>query len=99
MPTPKPPSPIDLLMPKGQPIGATGSNPSIREVRGGQKEADDMFDDLSVGGTPVSVPGYPGKMVDLPGGGRIGLRPKSGSGEPTIDTNIPGIPIKKIKFV
>jgi hypothetical protein len=85
-------------MPKGKPIGTKGSKASIREVPGGQKAADDLFDDLTVGGKPVVSPNYPGKLVDLPGGGRVGLRPKSKSGEPTIDINIPGIPIKKIKF-
>jgi hypothetical protein len=94
-----PPSPNDLLMPKGKPIGAKGSKASIREIPGGQKAADDLFDDLTVGGKPVAVPTYPGKMVDLPGGGRVGLRPKSKSGEATIDVDIAGIPIKKIKFV
>ena len=94
-----PPSPKDLLMPKGKPIGAKGSKASIREVPGGQKAADDLFDDLTVGGKPVVVPTYPGKLVDLPGGGRVGLRPKSKSGEPTIDVDIPGIPIKKVKFI
>lgn len=93
------PSPDDLLMPKGKPIGMPGSKPSIREVPGGKKAADDLFDDLIAGGKPARVPTYPGKMLDLPGGGRVGLRPKSGSGEPTIDVDIPGIPIKKIKFV
>lgn len=90
---PPPESPKDLLIPQGKPIGTKGSKPSIRELPGGQKAADDLFDDLSVGGNPIIVPGYPGKLVDLPGGGRVGLRPKSGSGEPTIDVNIPGIPI------
>ena len=94
-----PPSPHDLLMPKGKAIGTKGSKESIREVPGGQKAADDLFDDLTVGGKPVAVPTYPGTMVDIPGGGRVGLRPKSKSGEPTIDVDIPGIPIKKIKFV
>jgi hypothetical protein len=94
-----PPSPKDLLMPQGKPIGTKGSKASIREVPGGQKVADDLFDDLTVGGKPVVVPSYPGKMVDLAGGGRVGLRPTSTSGEPTIDVDIPGIPIKKIKFV
>lgn len=97
-PTP-PPSPKALLMPQGKPIGTKGSKASIREVPGGQKAADDLFDELTVGGKPVVVPTYPGKMVDLPGGGRVGLRPKSKSGEPTIDVDIPGIPIKKLKFV
>jgi hypothetical protein len=86
-------------MPKGKAIGTKGSKASIREVPGGQKAADDLFDDLTVGGKPVVVPTYPGRMVDLPGGGRVGLRPKSKSGEPTIDVDVPGIPIKKIKFV
>lgn len=99
MSAPVPPSPNDLLMPKGIPIGAKGSKASIREVLGGQKAADDLFDGLTVGGKPVTVPTYPGKLVDLPGGGRVGLRPKSKSGEPTIDVDIPGIKIKKIKFV
>jgi hypothetical protein len=94
-----PPSPQDLLMPNGNPIGTKGSKASIREVPGGQKAADDLFDDLTAGGKPVTVPTYPGTMVDLPGGGRVGLRPKSKSGKPTIDVDIPGIPIKKIKFV
>lgn len=94
-----PPSPQDLLMPRGQPIGTAGSQPSIREVPGGQKAADDMFDDLTSGGIPAIMPTYPGKMVDLPSGGRVGLRPKSRSGVPTIDVDIPGIPIKKLKFL
>jgi hypothetical protein len=94
-----PPSPKDLLTPQGKPIGTRGSKASIREVPGGRKAADDLFDALTVGGKAVAAPAYPGKMVDLPGRGRVGLRPKSKSGEPTIDVDIPGIPIKKIKFV
>jgi hypothetical protein len=94
-----PPLPRDLLMPNGKPVGSEGNNPTIREVRGGQTEADRLFGDLAAGGKPIHLPGYPGKMVDLPAGGRVGLRPKSKSGEPTIDIDIPGIPIKKIKFV
>jgi len=85
-------------MPKGQPIGTPGSKPSIREMRGGKKAADDLFDDLTDGAKLAKVPSYPGKMFDLPSG-RVGLRPKSKSGAPTIDVDIPGIPIKKIKFV
>ena len=93
-----PPSPKDLLMPKGKPIGTKGSNASICEVPGGQKAADNLFDDLTVGGKPVILAAYPGKMVELSSGGRVGLRPMSKSGKPTIDVDIPGIPIKKIKF-
>ena len=41
----------------------------------------------------------PGVLRDLPGGGRVGLRPASKSGPATIDVDIPGIPIDKIKFI
>jgi hypothetical protein len=85
-------------MPQGRAVGSKGSKPSIRQLPGGQNAADNFFNDLSSGGKPAVVPTYPGKMIDLPGGGRVGLRPKSGSGEPTIDVDIPGIPVKKIKF-
>lgn len=93
-----PRSPHDVLMPNGKPIGTKASKASIREVPGGQKAAEDLFEELTVSGKPVSVPTYPGKLVDLPGGGRVGLRPHSKSGEPTLDVDIPDIPIKKIKF-
>jgi hypothetical protein len=68
-------------------------------VPGGQVAAEALFDALTPGGIPVIMPTYPGQLVDLPGVGRVGLRPVSESGEPTIDVDIPGIPIKKIKFV
>jgi hypothetical protein len=93
------PSPADLLMPGGSAIGTPGSRPTVRVVPGGRIAADALFDALTAGGTPVVSPTYPGQMVDLPGGGRVGFRPVSKSGEPTIDVDIPGIPIKKIKFI
>jgi hypothetical protein len=86
------------LLPGGTPVGTPGSRPEIRELPGGQKAADDFFNDLTAGGTPVTVANYPGKMMDLPSGGRVGLRPVSKSGPPTIDVDIPGIPIDKLKF-
>jgi hypothetical protein len=42
------------------------------------------FDELSVGGTPVDT-GYPGKLVELADGTRVGLRGSSRSGGETID--------------
>ena len=93
------PSPSDLMMPGGIPIGTAGSRPEIRELPGGVGEAQVFFDDLTDGGTDVTPPGYPGTLRKLPGGGSAGLRPASKSGPPTIDVNIPGINIDKIKFV
>jgi hypothetical protein len=59
------------------------------------------------GGPPKSVAGRPADVgaeddrggVGVIGGWGVGLRPVSKSGPPTIDVDIPGIPIKKIKFV
>lgn len=92
-------TPQDLLMPAGHPIGRPGPGRRVQEVAGGQKEAEALFNDLTQGGTPNTPPGYPGQGCDLPGGGWVGLRPKSKSGKPTMDINVPGIPIRKIKFV
>jgi hypothetical protein len=61
--------------------------------------AGDLFEALTVDGKMLVVPAYPGKMVELPGGGRVGFRLISKSGKPTIDVDIPGIPFKKVKFI
>jgi hypothetical protein len=90
--------PGDILMPGGVPVGVPGTRPGIRELPGGMAAAQDMFDKLKAGGTPDTPPSYPGRRYKLPGGGWVGLRPASKSGPPTIDVNIPGIPIDKIKF-
>lgn len=93
------PPPSVLLMPGGTPIGTAGSRPEIRELPGGISEAQELFDELTDGGTDATPRGYPGKLRSLPGGGSVGLRPASKSGPPTIDVNIQGINIDKIKFV
>ena len=92
------PSPADILLPGGAPLGTQGNSPDIREVTGGLVSATQLFDDLSQGGKDVTPAGYPGKLVELPGGGVVGLRPASKSGPPTLDINLPGIPIRKVKF-
>jgi hypothetical protein len=85
-------------MPGGLPIGQPGSSPDIREVPGGLQDALDMFDELTKGATPVVGSTHP-KLFRLPGGGTVGMRPISKTGPPTIDVNIAGIPIRKVKFV
>jgi hypothetical protein len=52
-----------------------------------------MIDQLTQGATPHTPPNYPGVGYNLSAGGWIGYR-----GPPTIDVNIPGIPIQKVKF-
>jgi hypothetical protein len=44
------------------------------------------------------APNYPGQRVKLPNGDEIGYRPKSTSGPPTIDVEVDGVGIKKVKF-
>ncbi len=84
-------SPLDILAPGGQPIGNPGTSPGIRELPGGLPAAQDLFGELSRGGTRIDKPGYPGTLVQLPNnGGTVGIRPVSGSGGPAIDINIPG---------
>jgi hypothetical protein len=94
-----PRAPSDILMPGGAPVGTAGSRPEIRELPGGAGEARDLFDELTGGGTVVTQPGYPGVLKTLPGGGTVGFRPASRSGPPTIDVNIPGLDIDKLKFI
>jgi hypothetical protein len=86
-------------MPGGSPVGTAGSNPAIRELPGGLEGAEDFFGELTNGWNDITPSNYPGTLMESPGGGVAGLRPASKSGPPTIDVNIPGIPIDKIKFL
>jgi hypothetical protein len=99
----------EILMPAGKPIGVKGTGPRasarLREVTGGQTEADRIFQELTHGGTDITPAGYPGTLIELPNGrGTIGYRPASKSGPPTIDVKAidskgKSIPIRKIKFI
>ncbi len=91
---------MKLLMPEGRAIGEAGSSASIRVVKGGAGEAEKLFGELAKGGKVVENGKYPGTLVELPDGSRVGLRPASKSGPPTIDVNSPNVnSVKKIKFV
>jgi len=90
-----------ILMPGGSPLGQTGSSSNIRELTGGLAAAQKMFGELSQGGTTVTNASYPGTLVKLANGGTVGLRTvmsKSPDTAATIDVNIRGIPITKLKF-
>jgi RHS repeat-associated protein len=89
----------DVLKPGGQLIGRAGRGSGVRELPGGLQEAQRVFERLRQGGRRIEDPRYKGAMYELPGGGRVGLRETSTSGPPTIDVNIPDIPIEKIKFL
>jgi hypothetical protein len=83
----------DLLLPGGKPIGVRATGPKasarLREVPGGEPEAEALFRKLAPGGTDITPASYPGTLIELPNGrGRVGYRPASRSGPPTIDVNI-----------
>ena len=99
----------EILMPGGTPLGAKGTgkraSARVREVRGGQAEAERIFQELTSGGKEITPAGYPGTLIELPNDrGTVGYRPASKSVVPTIDVNVVDvagqpIPITKIKFI
>lgn len=90
----------DVLMPGGSALGKAGTNPAIRVVTGGLPEAQATFTQLSQGGTVVArTPSL--TRVQLADGGFVQLRTvmsRSPNTAATIDVNIPGIDITKLKF-
>ena len=89
-----------LLAPDGQPIGKPGRRrTNIRVVSGGAKLARELLSKLEALGEREWLTGYDGISINLGGKDRVGLREKSGSGEPTLDVTISYVPeVWKIKF-
>jgi len=90
--------PVDVLKPSGQNVGTPGENSGVRVLPGSENEARELFDRLTKGGTDITRPGHIGKVIRLPDGSVISYRPKSKSGPLTIDVNVPGLKIWKLKF-
>jgi len=89
----------DILRPGGKLIGDPGTSSKIRILHGGKAEAEALFGRLTQGGEAITGTTYPGKLVRLTDGGKIGFRPTSTSGPPTIDVFIEGLGIREIKFI
>lgn len=95
-----PPTAAELLLPGGALIGTAGSQPGIRVLQGGLQQAQGLFNALSRGGQVVERTASR-TLVRLQNGGFVQLRttatrsPKTAA---TVDVNIPGIPIDKVKF-
>jgi hypothetical protein len=80
--------------------GASGVGDALKGLRAGSSsrvklvdsadELEGLFGRLSAGGKPLEGTTYPGRMVQLPDGTKIGIRPGSSSGGPTIDIHPPG---------
>ena len=65
-------SAIDLLIPRGVPIGSPGSRDSIREMSGGEAAAKKLLQELVKDATNVTPPGYNGELYALPEGVLLG---------------------------
>ncbi len=90
----------DLLRPDGSLIGKAGTDASIREITGGLSDAQAMFQQLGRGGTIVEQTATLTR-VQLPNGGFVQLRTvmaRSPGTAATIDVNVPGLDITKLKF-
>ena len=87
-------------------LESPGETPASASLPGDENEARELFDRLTKGGTDITPPGHIGKVIRLPDGSVISYRPKSKtvprpeakSGPPTIDVNVPGLKIRKLKF-
>jgi RHS repeat-associated protein len=92
----------DLLRPGGLAIGTAGTDDTIRVITGGLPEAQTMFQQLSQGGSIVSQTQKLTRIEFPDGGGFVQLRTvmsqKSPNTVATIDVNIPGVDITKLKF-
>jgi RHS repeat-associated protein len=91
----------DLLRPRGSLIGKAGTDESIREPTGGLPDAQAMFEQLSQGGTVVEQTSTITRVELANNGGFVQLRTvmsRSPGTVATIDVNIPGLEITKLKF-
>ena len=88
----------DFLRPDGKPIGERGTSSKIRVMSGGIGAAQQDYDYLSQGGTPV--PFTEGSMVRLPyAAGMVTLRPLTSTpGSPAIDVNIPSAIYRRLHY-
>jgi hypothetical protein len=78
----------------------TGGGRGVLDVSGTADDAQAFFARVAEQAQrSVSPANYPGRMVELPGGGRVGLRLVSKSGPPTIDINVQGLIWREFKFV
>ncbi|MEM7311461.1 MAG: RHS repeat-associated core domain-containing protein [Planctomycetota bacterium] len=92
--------------PDGTARGATEIGEALGQLRSGSSsqiklvdspaELEGLFGKLSAGGQSLDGVNYPGRMVLLPDGTRVGIRSGSRSGGPTIDVHPPTGPRWKV---
>ncbi|MGE0224528.1 MAG: hypothetical protein AB7F35_17775 [Acetobacteraceae bacterium] len=90
--------PLDILRSGGRLIGRPGRSDVVWMLSGGEPAACALLEVLAYSGSDVTPSGYPGEMRRLPDGSTVGFRPPSKSAPPTIDINIEGFRVRKLKF-
>jgi len=83
----------------GKPGGRGRRARHIRKLPIDEYEPESFFADLAEGGREREGTSYPGRLVELPGVGTMGLRPPEAEKPYTMDVNINGIRINEWKFV
>jgi len=93
-------TPADVLKPGGQNVGELGGNSGIRILPGGEEEARKLFERLTKGKGRIDItpPTHLGQVIRLPDGSVIGFRPASTTKPATIDTNVPELAVRELKF-
>jgi hypothetical protein len=89
---PVPSAPMDAESVNGIIDALPPGNSAGVHVVGSESELDDLFVEITAGGTEVIGTSYPGILVQLPDGTIIGIRPDStsgGGGDTTIDIKYP----------
>lgn len=90
---------MDVLMPGGKAIGQRRDGAQTRDVPGQEAGASRLYDRLTAGATDITPKNFPGFVRKLPSGQTITYRqPSRAQSAPTIELNIPGIPIRRLRF-
>jgi hypothetical protein len=93
----------EILKPAGAYVGSYDPKTGILTVKD-TATMTSLYKQLKLGGTPAGT-SYPGQLTNLPGNATVGLKNKAkvpgasspNSVGPSVDINIPGFNVKKIK--
>jgi hypothetical protein len=87
---------IDILMPKGTPLGKPGLNKGVQELAT-ESQLMEVWSALKANGIPSSMGNFEGEVYLLNNGGKVGLNLSGKGYGPTIRIwNMPDVPFNKI---
>jgi hypothetical protein len=99
-PDPKPGETLaDVLMPGGKPVGQAAGAAQTRDLPGQDTAAKNLFERITAGATDVTPKDFQGLVRKLPNGQTVTFRyPTRSGGVPTIELNVPGIAVRRVRF-